>query len=120
MDTFLLEGYKIIYRYCAAFLILRRGPILECQSIHAVTSVFENDPFLMERGDDDRLSKAAFDLSLSRSDIERDAARRRQNKPSTDCPVSPEPNRFLPKLSEPSLIISDDHWSLLCEWTPPR
>jgi hypothetical protein len=68
-DTFILEGYKIIYRFSLAFLKLKEQKIIQCSGMDSAFKVIKKSMENLEI-DIDELFKIAFGFSISRKEIE--------------------------------------------------
>ena len=68
-DVFLLEGYKVIYRFALAFLKLKEDKFL--QGKDGLGSIMETLNECYEVFDIENLFKVAFGFSISRKDIEK-------------------------------------------------
>ena len=66
-DTFILEGYKVIYRFALAFLKSREQNIIQCTAMDTLFKVFKT---CFENVDIDEIFKIAFGFHLSKKDIE--------------------------------------------------
>ena len=68
-DTFILEGYKIIYRFSLAFLKLKEQKILNCSGMDSAFKVIKKGMENLDI-DIDELFKIAFGFSISKKEIE--------------------------------------------------
>ena len=68
-DVFLLEGYKVIYRFALAFLKLREEEFLSAKD--GLVSIMKTVNDCLENVDVENLFKIAFGFSLSRKQIEK-------------------------------------------------
>ena len=68
-DTFILEGYKIIYRFSLAFLKLKEQKITQCSGMDSAFKVIKKSMDNLEI-DLDELFKIAFGFSISKKEIE--------------------------------------------------
>ena len=68
-DTFILEGYKIIYRFSLAFLKLKEQKITQCSGMDSAFKVIKKSMENLEI-DLDELFKIAFGFSISKKEIE--------------------------------------------------
>ena len=66
-DTFILEGYKIIYRFVLAFLKSKEKEIIECNAMDKIFKVMKT---CFENIDIEEIFKIAFGFHLSKKDIE--------------------------------------------------
>ena len=66
-DTFILEGYKVIYRFSLAFLKAKEESIIECNDMD---SLFKTIRKCFENVDIEEIIKIAFSFHLSKKDIE--------------------------------------------------
>lgn len=120
MDSFILEGYKIIYRYGIGALILRGPIVLKCNNIQDVMRVYEEQPFSARNEDDDKLAKAAYNFSFSRSHVTKISAEHLANNENHEM-VACDPTaelRLMPKLLSKSAFLQDQHWHYVYSWIP--
>ena len=68
-DTFILEGYKIIYRFSLAFLKLKEQKITQCSGMDSAFKVIKKSMENLDI-DLDELFKIAFGFSISKKEIE--------------------------------------------------
>ena len=68
-DVFLLEGYKVIYRFALAFLKLKEDEFLKAKD--GLVSIMKTCNDCLEHVDVENLFKVAFGFSLSRKQIEK-------------------------------------------------
>ena len=68
-DTFILEGYKIIYRFSLAFLKLKEQKIIQCSGMDSAFKVIKKSMENLDI-DLDELFKIAFGFSISKKEIE--------------------------------------------------
>ena len=68
-DTFILEGYKIIYRFSLAFLKLKEEKITKCSQMDTAFKVIKKSLENIDI-DIDELFKIAFGFSISKKEIE--------------------------------------------------
>ena len=68
-DVFLLEGFKIIYRFALAFLKLKEDEFLKAKD--GLVSIMKTCNECLEHVDVENLFKVAFGFSLSRKQIEK-------------------------------------------------
>ena len=66
-DTFILEGYKIIYRFALAFLKSKENKIIECKEMDSLFKVVKS---CFENVDIEEMMKTAFGFHLSKKEIE--------------------------------------------------
>ena len=66
-DTFILEGYKVIYRIALAFLKSKEKNIIECIEMDKIFKVIKT---CFENVDIEEIMKIAFGFHLSKKDIE--------------------------------------------------
>ena len=66
-DCFILEGYKIIYRFALAFLKSKEKEITECKGMDMIFKVLRG---CFENVDIEEIFKMAFGFHLSKKDIE--------------------------------------------------
>jgi hypothetical protein len=66
-DTFILEGYKVIYRFALAFLKSKEHKIIECKEMD---SLFKEIKSCFENVDIEEIMKIAFGFHLSKKEIE--------------------------------------------------
>ena len=66
-DTFILEGYKIIYRFALAFLKSKENKIIECKEMDSLFKVIKS---CFENVDIEEMMKIAFGFHLSKKEIE--------------------------------------------------
>ena len=66
-DTFILEGYKIIYRFALAFLKSKEKELTECSGMDMIFKVMKN---CFEKIDIEETFKVAFGFHLSKKEIE--------------------------------------------------
>ena len=124
MDSYLVEGYKILYRYGIGAVTLRVPSVLKCLSIEQFDALFEANPFSARTNDDDRLSRAAYNFSFSRSDVKK--FQDQQIKKGTIGAESFSHidqfanSKCAPILSQPSQFIQEDHWPYVWSWIPKR
>ena len=124
MDSYLLEGYKILYRYGIGAITLRVPNVLKCQSIEQFEELFERNPLSSLANDDEKLSRAAFSFSFSRSDV-----KKFQDQQIKKGAIAAESfsqidqfanSKVAPILSQPSQFIQEDHWPYVWSWIPKR
>ena len=68
-DSYLVEGYKVLFRYCMAILALRRNEILACEDAIQLEELFyspDRDLIGTTAEDHEKLSKFAYGFSFSR------------------------------------------------------
>ena len=68
-DVFLLEEYKVIYRFCLAFLKSKENEFLKGKD--GLASIMQTINHCMENVDIDNLFKMAFGFSISRKDLDK-------------------------------------------------
>ena len=68
-DTFILEGFKIIYRFSLAFLKLREQKISSCSGMDSAFKIIKKSMENLDI-DIDELFKIAFGFSISKKEIE--------------------------------------------------
>ena len=68
-DVFLLEGYKVIYRFSLAFLKLKENEFLKGKD--GLASIMQTINQCLENVDIENLFKTAFGFSLSRKDMDK-------------------------------------------------
>ena len=68
-DVFLLEEYKVIFRFCLAFLKTKENEFLKGKD--GLASIMQTINHCMENVDIDNLFKMAFGFSLSRKDLDK-------------------------------------------------
>ena len=68
-DVFLLEGYKVIYRFSLAFLKLKENAFLKGKD--GLASIMQTINQCLENVDIENLFKIAFGFSLSRKDLDK-------------------------------------------------
>ena len=68
-DVFLLEGYKVIYRFSLAFLKLKENEFLKGKD--GLGSIMQTINQCLENVDIENLFKIAFGFSLSRKDLDK-------------------------------------------------
>ena len=68
-DVFLLEGYKVIYRFSLAFLKLKENEFLKGKD--GLASIMQTINQCLENVDIENLFKIAFGFSLSRKDLDK-------------------------------------------------
>ena len=66
-DTFILEGYKVIYRFALAFLKSNEQKIIECKEMDSLFKVIKS---CFENVDIEEIMKTAFGFHLSKKEIE--------------------------------------------------
>ena len=66
-DVFILEGYKVIYRFALAFLKSKEQNILESNGLDSIFKIFKS---CFENVDIEEIFKIAFGFHLSKKDIE--------------------------------------------------
>ena len=66
-DVFLLEGYKVIYRFALAFIKIKEDEFLKAKD--GLISIMNNINKCLENPDIDVLFKIEFGFSLSRNDL---------------------------------------------------
>ena len=66
-DTFILEGYKIIYRFALAFLKAKEKDLIECKGMDMIFKVMKK---CFENIDIEEIIKTAFGFHLSKKEIE--------------------------------------------------
>ena len=66
-DTFILEGYKVIYRFALAFLKSKEQKIIECKQMD---NLFKTVKSCFENVNIEEIIKIAFGFHLSKKDIE--------------------------------------------------
>ena len=66
-DSFILEGYKIIYRFALAFLKSKENKIIECKEMDSLFKVIKS---CFENVDIEEMMKTAFGFHLSKKEIE--------------------------------------------------
>lgn len=66
-DTFILEGYKVIYRFSLAFLKRKEQQLIECTGLDVIFKLLKE---CFEDVDIDELFKVAFGFHLSKKEIE--------------------------------------------------
>ena len=67
IDSFILEGYKVIYRFTLAFLKSREQEISECVAMDEIFDIMKK---FFENVNINEISKIAFGFHLSKKDIE--------------------------------------------------
>lgn len=124
MDSYLIEGHKIIFRVALAHVHLRRSRILAATNIdEAVVAVF--DP---EHGHSrdliDIIFGCAFQFSLSRRKIEyyRSKAKRSAFEDVEEGEAKRQLvlQRPLPRLTLQSEFVNEANWIALWSWIPSR
>ena len=65
-DTFILEGYKVIYRFSLAFLKLKEQKIIECSKMETIFKILKD---CFENVDIEELFKIAFGYNFRRKEI---------------------------------------------------
>jgi hypothetical protein len=138
IDSYLLEGYKIIYRYVLSACIQCTADIVKHEQPADINrQVFCGDSaFSFSDGSAGRLISNAFRLSLSRSAINRIRLRceRRLKETGSDnhsgtltvshLPSRPDPYleaRHMPHLlSRPCPFLQDAEWEHIWSWVPMR
>ena len=65
-DTFILEGYKVIYRFSLAFLKLKEQKIIECTKMEKIFKILKD---CFENLDIEELFKIAFNYNFRRKEI---------------------------------------------------
>jgi len=66
-DTFILEGYKVIYRFALAFLKTKEQKLVECTGLDVLFKILKE---CFENVDIEELFKIAFGFHLSKKEIE--------------------------------------------------
>ena len=66
-DTFILEGYKVIYRFALAFLKRKEQKLIECTGLDVLFKILKE---CFEDVDIEELFKIAFGFHLSKKEIE--------------------------------------------------
>ena len=66
-DTFILEGYKVIYRFSLAFLKSKEESIIACKDMDSLFKVMKK---CFENIDIEEIIKIAFSFHISKKDIE--------------------------------------------------
>lgn len=119
MDCFIVEKYKILFRFALAHIILLETELLRAKSIEEFDEIlflFRSDINFEE------LYKTAFSLKISRRSIW--ASKRRQRKLSIgDFDVHDRVRIFhkpLPHLTQPSSFLRDNDLMMLWNWIPSR
>ena len=80
-DTFLYEGFKVIYRFSLAFLKMKENELIKCKPGIIYTMNIINN--LLYNVDVDNLFKIAFNFHLSRKHIEKYEREYEENKMNT-------------------------------------
>lgn len=126
IDTFLLEGYKVVYRFGIGASLLRLPQILHCLSLDQFEELFEKHPVgaTSPNGEEDKLVRASFNISFSRKDVKRiqeDRSRQTsENHGSFPRIDQLADSKIAPKIAEESAIVKDDHWPYVWSWIPKR
>jgi hypothetical protein len=66
-DTFILEGYKVIYRFALAFLKTKEQKLIDCTGLDVLFKILKE---CFENVDIEELFKIAFGFHLSKKEIE--------------------------------------------------
>lgn len=118
IDCYLVEGYKVLYRFALAQLILRQDFILMTSTPQSLESaMFAPIDYGVKE-----FFKTAFSLSFSRSTIWRYRSRNRKLSLG-DFDTEDRLMIFyrpLPMLSKPSHIVTDPEWGHIWTWIPSR
>jgi hypothetical protein len=125
MDSYLMEGYKVLYRYGVAALTLRAQSILECRSIDAIEKLYADaSRYSTAKGDDDRLCDKAFNFSFSRSEVNKycdNVVKKNLVRAESGNRIDQYANsRIMPNVATDSDFLKDEHWAYVWSWIPKR
>ncbi|KAI3644838.1 hypothetical protein MP228_011002 [Amoeboaphelidium protococcarum] len=123
LDSFLMEGYKVIIRYGVAMLILRGPQMLKCTNVQQLDELMLKEEFKLGI-DDDKLSDTAFNIYLSRNQIEGLKVKVKTDLlasgNSADMTLSPQDYKVMPMLKSQSSFMKDQDWKYLYQFIPKK
>ena len=121
LDAFLHEGYKVLYRYALAALILSKQQIMALKTPEAIDNLFRPDRFRLNF---DELARTAYGYFIRRKTVQQNKKRRRRLGLISDSTAALRAEdvyqRQLPVINGDSGLLSPDQWSQLWAWIPTR
>jgi hypothetical protein len=125
LDSFVCEGYKVLFRYIVAVLLIKSNDFMNCNTLEEMEALSENLYFTTANGDDELISKKAHSFSFSRGDIKRFSASYKTKLGKTDSDsYLVDINtiaKTMPLCDQKSLIIIDDvYWQYIWTWIPQK
>lgn len=122
LDSFIVEGYKVLIRYALAILRLRGPDILRCQKSEHLDAMFALHPFGNNPEDSSELSRIAQSFSFSRQDIKKlkDKALDLSDYELTNEILDEQNPPDTPKVLSKSSFVEYSHWEHLWTMIPER
>lgn len=123
MDSYMVEGYKVVFRYGVGAFLLREASILKTKTMDEVDALFESNPF--NNANDDELSRVSFGFSFSRTHVDKinqkeTKAKAGATRVSQDAIDNLAIDQVLPILRTPSKFLKDEQWSYVWSWIHKR
>ncbi|KAI9183765.1 TLD-domain-containing protein [Polychytrium aggregatum] len=120
LDDFLVEGYKPLFRFCAALLKIYQGQIMEAQTSQQVLAFLTPHNILCSANE---VAEEAWMVKFDRANITKMLVHHRS---LTAISISDDLHeiqykyqRATPRLKETSSILDEDHWIAVWSWIPP-
>lgn len=91
--------------------------------LDASPSLFDQNPFSPVNGEQEKLSRAAFNFSFSRKDVQRLNGKNalKSTVSNSESHIDQMANsRISPMLSRPSSFLDEEHWPYVWSWVPRR
>lgn len=127
MDSWLVEGDKVLLRYALAMVFFLRDAIAGCRSVEDAVKVLTRPMSAdgMKSCTHSALSKCAFSFSFSRDDLPPLPTVAVSALSLINADAGQHARRFIPKVASPttaspaSRIANETSWIFLWSWVPP-
>ncbi|KAI9141792.1 TLD-domain-containing protein [Paraphysoderma sedebokerense] len=121
LDSYIIEGYKVLYRYGLAYLYLQSERIFACDTLDELKPLFMYQTFNISV---DKLTKQAFSYQFTRDKVKQIRNSLSIDAISDSSLHEPESSnvytQLRPKLCDPSSFITDTQWERIWSWIPSR
>jgi TBC1 domain family member 24 len=119
LDSFFVEGYKILIRYGVGALTIRELDILQCTKFEYITSMYSLHPIGITPDEVESVAKAAHSFSFSRQEVEkiRNLSREMPSIMTSDFRMSDD-EILSPFIDIPSLFLHESHWDSVWAFIP--
>lgn len=116
-DTFLNEGYRVLYRIALGLLSSKEASLLTAKDADSLVNIIKQSASQLYN--DDAFLKSCFKISLHPDKVSKIKSKNRTKGRMEDCHY-PHHIYYRPKVSAPSSIISTDLFEIIYEWIPMR
>lgn len=120
MDSFLVEGYKILLRYGMASLTLRTRELLQCTGATGIDLTFVTSPVGSAPIEEDVATSTAYSFAFSRSQLNHPRIRVMDVSGMQMALAVGDKETLSPTGTLRSSFLKEDHWEAMLRFIPRR